>query len=66
MKALGTGTIGINWHDIEVVSNETGAPIIQLYGKAYDKAQENGIKEFAISISHCKEYAVAFVIGNVN
>ena len=65
MKALGTGAKGISWHDIEVVSNKNGAPLIHLYGKAQDKAQENGIKEFSISVSHSNRYAVAFVIGNV-
>ncbi|MFC1846268.1 holo-ACP synthase [Chloroflexota bacterium] len=65
MKALGTGAKGISWHDIEVTSNSNGAPSIQPYGKAHDKAQENGIKEFSISVSHSKRYAVAFVIGNV-
>lgn len=65
MKALGTGATGVNWHDIEVVSNDNGAPSIQLYGRAHDKAQENGIKEFSISVSHSEKYAVAFVIGNV-
>jgi len=65
MKALETGTKGVGWQDIEVISNDHGAPSIQLYGKAHDKAKENGIKEFSISISHSKKYAVAFVIGNV-
>ncbi len=65
MKALGTGATGISWHDIEVISEKNGAPSVQLHGKAYDKAQENGIKEFAISVSHSKKYAIAFVIGNV-
>ena len=65
MKALETGAIGVNWHDIEVISNDKGAQSIQLHGKAHDKAQENGIREFSISISHSNKYAVAFVIGNV-
>jgi holo-[acyl-carrier protein] synthase len=65
MKALETGIMGVNWRDIEVISNNNGAPSIKLHGKAHDKAQENGIKEFSISISHSNKYAVAFVIGNV-
>jgi holo-[acyl-carrier protein] synthase len=63
MKALGTGTKGIGWKEIEVLSNNDGAPFIQLSGKAADKAREIGISQFAISISHSKEYAIAMVVG---
>ena len=64
MKTLGTGAVGINWRDIEILSNGNGAPLIHLYGKAKDKAIEIGITELAISLSHSKQYAVAFVVGN--
>jgi holo-[acyl-carrier protein] synthase len=63
MKALGTGTRGIGWKEIEVLSNNDGAPIIQLHGKASDKAKEIGISQFALSISHSKEFAIAMVVG---
>ncbi len=64
MKALGTGARGLSWRDIEVISNNNGTPLVQLYGKALDKAREIGITEFSISLSHNKQYAIAFVIGN--
>ena len=64
MKALGTGTINISWHDIEITSDANGAPFIQLYGEARNKAKNIGISEFSISMSHSKQYAIAFVIGN--
>ena len=64
MKTLGTGAAGINWRDIEILANGNGAPLINLYGTAKDKAKEIGITEFAISLSHSKQYAVAFVVGN--
>ena len=64
MKTLGTGAAGINWRDIEILANGNGAPLINLYGKAKDKAGEIGITELAISLSHSDQYAIAFVVGN--
>lgn len=63
MKALGTGTKGIGWKDIEVLANSDGAPFVQLYGRACDKAKAIGLTRFSISMSHSKQYAVAMVIG---
>jgi len=63
MKALGTGVSGVSWREIEVLSNPSGEPQIQLYGKARIIADSLGLDEFAVSLSHSKEYAVASVIG---
>ncbi|MDA0734247.1 MAG: holo-ACP synthase [Chloroflexi bacterium] len=63
MKALGTGVRGVGWKDIEVVRQPSGAPSIQLYGRAEDRAQLLGVTEIALSISHSQEYAVAFVVA---
>lgn len=64
MKALGSGVKGLRWQDIEILSDTEGAPIINLYGKAQDKARDIGITEFSVSISHSKQYAIAFVVGD--
>ena len=63
MKALGTGARGLGWKDIEVLSNSEGAPFVRLHGRAYDKAKEIGMSQFAISMSHSKHYAIAMVVG---
>ena len=63
MKALGTGIRGVAWKDIEVVRQESGAPSIQLHGRAKNRAQRLGIQEMALSLSHSREYAVASVIA---
>jgi holo-[acyl-carrier protein] synthase len=65
MKALGTGAKGISWRDIEILSNSDGAPVVQLHARARSKAEENGIAKFSVTMSHCKEYAVSVVIGDV-
>jgi holo-[acyl-carrier protein] synthase len=62
MKALGTGVRGVGWKEIEVVRQSSGAPCIQLYGRAEARAQRLGVTEIALSISHSQEYAVAFVV----
>ena len=63
MKALSTGVRGVGWKDIEVVRARGGAPSIELRGRALLRAQKLGIKELALSLSHSREYAVAFVVG---
>jgi len=64
MKALGTGMNGLNWQDIEVLSNIDGAPSLRLHGRALEKSKEVGITELSITMSHSKQYAIAFVIGD--
>ena len=63
MKALGTGTKGVGWREIEVLSNPDGKPLVYLYGRARRKAEELGLGELAVSLSHSREYAVASVVG---
>ena len=63
MKALGTGLRGVGWKDIAVVRNQGGAPSIYLRGRALLRAEKLGVKELALSLSHSRDYAVAFVVG---
>lgn len=62
-KALGTGFIGIGWKDIEVVRLASGAPTIELHGKAEQRAKAIGLTCFELTMSHEKEYAIAFVLA---
>lgn len=62
MKALGTGVRGVGWKDIEVVRQESGAPSIRLHGRAKVRARRLGVREISLSLSHSREYAVAFVV----
>ena len=61
MKLLGTGRYGIHWREVETLSMPGGKPLVNLYGRALTRASELGIKEIAVSLSHSKEYAVAYV-----
>ena len=63
MKALGTGVRGVGWKDIEVTRHASGAPSIQLHGRAKSRAERLGVQEISVSLSHSREYAVAFVVA---
>lgn len=46
----------ITWKDIEIVNNEQGRPELNLIG-----IDLKNVEDMDLSISHCKEYAVANV-----
>ena len=62
-KALGTGMVGISWVELEVLVDERGKPLVKLHGRALKRAQELGLKHWAISLSHSTDNAVAFVVA---
>ena len=63
MKVLGTGMRGISWREIEILAESSGKPLVNLYDKAKKKANELGLENIAISLSHSKEFAIAFAAG---
>jgi holo-[acyl-carrier protein] synthase len=64
MKTLGTGFVrGIRWQDIEIVVERSGQPKIRLHGGAGELAERLGIREFHITISHCRAYATATAVA---
>jgi holo-[acyl-carrier protein] synthase len=65
MKALGTGISGAGWLDIEVLSDRRGKPIVYLHGKARRRAKRLGLDGLEVSLSHCRQYALAIVLGDV-
>jgi holo-[acyl-carrier protein] synthase len=65
MKALGTGTRGVGWQEVEVTRKRTGEPGIELHGRAAERAKKLGIDRIALSISHSREYAVASVVSRI-
>ena len=60
VKALGTG-IGalISWHDMEILNDENGKPLVFFSEKVKKKFNSFNID---ISISHCRKYASAVAI----
>jgi len=67
-KALGVGMrmlspYGIGWREVEVLGDLRGRPAVILRGRAAEIAAGLGVREWAVSLSHTKEYAVAFVVA---
>ncbi len=67
-KALGVGVRvlsrdGIYFRDVEVVPDMRGKPRVMLHGRAAARAQELGLTEWAISLSHERDIAIAFVVA---
>jgi holo-[acyl-carrier protein] synthase len=68
-KALGVGLNhmsrhGIGWHEVEVLPDALGKPLVHLSGRAQELAGTQGLVEWAISLSHGRDYAVAFVVAS--
>jgi holo-[acyl-carrier protein] synthase len=63
VKALGTGfKDGIIMPDIAILSNNLGRPYFELSGRAKAHAEALHVKTFHLSISHEKQFALAFVV----
>lgn len=73
-KALGVGLYGfgaaivgvdalVSWLDLEVQRAPSGQPLLALHGGAAARATALGWKTTALSLSHGRDYAVAFVVA---
>lgn len=63
MKAIGTGwRRGVRWQDFEVANLPSGRPTLQLHGVAAQVAQELGVHNIALSMTHTARDGMAIVI----
>ena len=62
-KVLGTGWHNLDWKEVEVTRQFSGAPQLTLHGRAQELARRRGLTQFELSISHEREFAVAFVVA---
>jgi holo-[acyl-carrier protein] synthase len=64
-KVLGRGfwQQGLRWRDIEVVSDEWGAPVVTLSGGARRIADSAGIANIALTLSHHNDLVVCVATG---
>ncbi|MBL8092142.1 MAG: holo-ACP synthase [Anaerolineales bacterium] len=62
-KALGLGIGDVRWLDIEIRSDENKAPYIVLHGEGDRIAKQKGLSNWAVSLSHTEEHAMAFVVA---
>jgi holo-[acyl-carrier protein] synthase len=62
IKALGDST-GIQWHDMQVVSDGHGNPHFELHGAAATVAGAVGASRLHLSMSHDAGVAIAYVVA---
>jgi holo-[acyl-carrier protein] synthase len=62
LKALKVPS-GLSWHELEVISDDDGAPRFQLHGLAARAAAERGVRTLHLSLSHAGDQAIAFVVA---
>jgi holo-[acyl-carrier protein] synthase len=64
MKLIGTGwRDGIAWTDIEIVNNALGQPIVSVTGKVKELADEKGVEQITLSITHTSNFAIASAVA---
>ena len=62
-KALNLKKKGIfSWREIEVISQSSGKPTVQVSGLMDRVNRKNKVKQILVSLSHSKKYAVAQVV----
>jgi holo-[acyl-carrier protein] synthase len=53
----------VKLQEIEVQRAPTGQPLLVLHGRAAERAAALGWRSVSLSLSHSRDYAVAFVVA---
>ncbi len=62
-KALGTGIGDIRWVDVEIRTAVDPRPQLTLHGRAKTLAEEMGLTDWDISLSHSDTLAIAIAVA---
>lgn len=62
-KMVGTGIGKLSWQDIEIYHDKSGRPYVKINSNIRAFLKELNLREIEISISHEKEFSIAFAIG---
>jgi holo-[acyl-carrier protein] synthase len=60
-KALGA-PVGMDWHDAEIVSEDSGRPVFEIRGSVLHRANDLGVSTVHVSLSHDAGIASAVVV----
>jgi holo-[acyl-carrier protein] synthase len=64
LKVLGTGwSAGINWTDVQIRNASTGQPMVELFGRCRQIAEQMHLERILVSISHIDTHAIASAVG---
>jgi holo-[acyl-carrier protein] synthase len=61
MKALGVGLGSFAWHEVEVIRQDSGRPILSVVGRAAELAGAAGVGGWQVSLTHTNAVACAVV-----
>ena len=62
-KALGTGiSRGVGWLELEVTREPGARPLLELRGRAAERARELGVRRVSLSLTHSRSTALAVVV----
>ncbi len=62
-KAFGTGVVGFELNEIEVLREKNGKPYVVLQGRAQEISESVGISRIHVSITNTSQYASAYVVA---
>jgi holo-[acyl-carrier protein] synthase len=62
VKALGCGIGDVSWLEIEILRDDMDAPVLNLHGKAFQRATLLGYQNWSVSLSHTDLHAIALVV----
>jgi holo-[acyl-carrier protein] synthase len=63
MKALGVGLGAFALAEVEVARHDDGAPMLRLHGRAAALAEDRGVREWRLSLSHTSTTAMAVALA---
>jgi holo-[acyl-carrier protein] synthase len=62
-KAVTDGArVNIAWHDVEIINQESGKPVMKLSGRALKLAKARKARKVFVSLSHTDKWAMAIVV----
>lgn len=62
LKTLGTGLRGLSWHDIEILEDLSGEPLVSLSLRALELVKARGGCQVRVSLSHNRTQAMGMAI----
>jgi len=62
-KAIGTGAVGIGWHDVEMTAQQVGEIRLRLSGAAAHHAAARGINRWHASAVQAGRFVIVVAIG---
>jgi len=65
-KALGTGIGDIGWKEIEIINGPRREPLLRLHGRARRLAEDQGLRDWTVSLSHTHEHAIAVAVASTH